>query len=294
MKQYLRNGSLIPLFVIVCVTACKKSAGPESQNTVVNGQHDTTLAVTTQVPFPVSPLQECNNAPFYGDSIVYPQPGSSGDFFVYPQNNQGVTGTYYSWPAGLDMDAKTGSIDLTKSETGQRYAVAFVKSGTTDTCMSSLIVAGVAYEDSVYVLSENANTAKPYFNANPNVPSPCQTNQGEGCKFDYNNFAQNQGIVIDQHTGNIDLQKTMQKSPFGLLPINGTTVYTTIYYKLADQSNNAAQQIQLKMVYYNHKSDVPVPTLLTVTDNLLNTVNNIILSQGPTTRPPLIVIVRNN
>ena len=30
------------------------------------------------------------------------------------------------------MDSKTGAIDLTKSETGQRYSIGFVKSGTTD------------------------------------------------------------------------------------------------------------------------------------------------------------------
>ena len=76
-------------------------------------------------------------------------------------------GTYLSWPDGLKMNAGTGAINLTKSETGQRYSVAFVKSGTTDTCMSQLIVAGAAYMDSVYVLSESDTTAKPYFNANP-------------------------------------------------------------------------------------------------------------------------------
>ncbi|HEY4936661.1 MAG TPA: hypothetical protein VII44_08780, partial [Puia sp.] len=178
-------------------------------------------------------------------------------------------------------------------QTGQRYSVAFVQNGTTDTCLSQLIVAGAAYMDSVYVLSIS-DTAKPYYNANPYWPPPCLTNQGEGCKFDYNNYAKNQGIVIDQKTGFIDLQKTMKNSLFGLLPINGTTVNTTIYYWLNDNSNYANQKIQLQMVYYNHKSDIPTGVLASITNKLLNTLGDLLLSKGPSPRPPLIIIVRDN
>src|SRR5450631_3874722 len=279
MKQNLPNGSLILLLTLICVTACKKSLDQPSPVTGGNNQHDTTLSVPV-IPYPLAPLQECNYAPDYGDSIVFTQP-ASGDFYVYPQNNQGLQGTYLSWPDGLNMNSKTGAIDLTQSETGQRYSVAFVRNGTTDTCLSQLIVSGAAYMDSVYVLSVSDTTAKPYFNANPYGIAPCQGNQGQGCQFDYNNFAHNQGIEIDQKTGFIDLQQTMKQSPFGLLPVNGTTVYTTIYYKLNDNSNYAPQKIQLKLVYYNHKSDVPSETLLTLTDKLFNTLNDLLISKGP-------------
>jgi hypothetical protein len=107
------------------------------------------------------------------------------------------------------MDPNTGAINLTKSETGERYSVAFVKSGTTDTCLTQLIVGGAAYMDSIYVLSQSDTTSRPYFNANPNTPSPCQgsSGPGPGCQFVYNNAAQNQGS-IDQNTGYIDLKRT--------------------------------------------------------------------------------------
>jgi hypothetical protein len=293
MKQGLLKGSLILLLTILYAVACKKSSNPslDSDGNIKQVVLNTPDSI---VPYPAIPLAGCDDAPFYGDSIVYPQPGTSGDYFVNPQNNQGVTGTYLSWPVGLVMDSKSGSIDLTQSETGARYSVAFVKSGTTDTCLSNLIVAGAAYMDSVYVLSESKKTAVPYFNANPFAPAPCQGGQGPECNFDYNDYAKHQGIEIDQKTGFIDLEKTMQKSPFGILPINGTTVYTTIYYKLNDNSNFAPQQIQLKMVYYNRKSDIPPGTIATITQNLLNTLNLQLLSKGPRTRPPLIVIVRQN
>jgi hypothetical protein len=294
MKQNLYKGYFILLLTICVAVACRKSVDQPNPNTTVSSQHtaDTTLA-TAPIPYPVSPVQECNYAPDYGDSIVFAQP-ASGDYFVNPLNNQGVEGTYLSWPGGLSLNSKTGAIDVTKSETGQRYAMAFVRSGTHDTCMSQLIVAGAAYMDSVYVLSESDTTSKPYFNANPYGVAPCQGNQGPGCQFDYNNYAHNQGIEVDQKTGFIDLKKTMKNSLFGLLPLNGTTVYTTIYYKLNDNSNFAPQKIQLKLVYYNHKSDVPAATLLTMTDYLVNTLNDLLISKGPSARPPLIVIVRNN
>jgi hypothetical protein len=296
MKQNLYKGSLILLLTFICAVACKKSIEKTEPVVVANNPHDTTLA-TPGVPYPVNPSPECNLAPDYGDSIVYPQPSGSNDYFVYPQNNQGLSGAYLSWPGGLEMDSKTGTINLTRSETGQRYAVAFVKTGTTDTCLSQLIVAGAAYMDSIYDLSVSDTTAKPYFNANPYGPPICQgsSGPGPGCQFDYNNFAHNQGIEVDQNSGYINLKKSMQQSLFGILPINGTTVMTTIYYKLNDNSNYAAQKIQLQMVYYNHRSDIPPGMLATVTNKLLNTLSDLLISKNPaSSRPPIIIIVRSH
>jgi hypothetical protein len=302
MKRNLPKGSLILLLTFVCAIACKKSIDPPKP-AVTGGNggpppHDTTLATTPPPvvpPYPVSPPAGCNYAPDYGDSIVYPQPTTSGDFYVYPQNNQGVSGTYLSWPVGLSMNSKTGAIDLTSSETGQRYSIAFVNNGTTDTCMAPLIVAGAAYMDSIYVLSQGNDTAKPYYNANPYGPVVCPGSQGgSGCQFDYNNYASNQGIVIDHHTGFIDLQQTMKKSIFNLLPINGTTVYTTIYYKLNDNSNSAPQKIQLQLMYYNHKSDIPPGIIGTVVNSLVNILSNLLISKSASPRPPIIIIVRDN
>jgi hypothetical protein len=292
MKQNLPKGSLILTSVILFSIACKKSVDPPS-NTNPGGtvQHDTTLTAPV-VPYPVTPVQECNSAPNYGDSILYPQPVSSTDFYVFPQNNAGIKGTYLSWPAGLIIDSKTGSIDLTKSETGERFSVAFVKDGTSDTCMSQLIIAGAAYMDSVYELSVSDTTSAPYFNANPYSPPVCQGNQGSGCQFDYNDFAKRQGIEVNKNTGFIDLQKTMKNNPFGRVPFNGEYMITTIYYKLNDQSNNAPQNIQVKLVYYNRKSDIPQDVLAQVSNNITNTLGNTLLDTGPSPRPPLIIIVR--
>ena len=289
------KGLIILSVAIICAISCKKTAEPANSNQSANLTTDTSTSTDlSKPPYPVTVPPECNYAPDYGDSIVFPQPTNSNDFYVYPVNNQGVQGTYLSWPGGLVLDPGTGSINLTKSQTGQRYAIGFVKSGTTDTCLASLIVGGAAYMDSVYVLSESDTTSKPYFNANPYGPPVCEGTQGQGCKFDYNNAAKNQGIEIDQNTGYIDLNKTMKKSPFGILPLNGTTVYTTINYQLNDNSNFASQSIQLQMVYYNHKSDIPASLLASVTNKLWNALSDLLIGKKSSPRPPLIIIVRSN
>src|SRR4249920_3248308 len=100
MKQNLLKGSLILLFTFINVIACKKSVDQPVPGSSTNNTHDTTLTIPTvpATPYPVNPVPECNSAPDYGDSIVYPQPVSSNDYYVYPQNNQGLMGTYLSWP----------------------------------------------------------------------------------------------------------------------------------------------------------------------------------------------------
>ncbi len=205
------------------------------------------------------------------------------------RTHRGYREHYLSWPAGLFIDANTGTINLTMSQTGQRYDIAFVQYGTKDTCISHLVVAGTAYLDSIYVVAKGNPTASPYFNANPSVPSPCH---GNGCQFDYFELAKKQGIDIDRNTGVIQLSNTLNKI-FSKNPLNGTTVNTTIYYKLNDNSNNAPQQIPLQFIYYNKRSDIPSALLATVTARRNSATNNQILTKTPApVRPPLIIIVR--
>jgi hypothetical protein len=299
MKQNLHAGLTLLLIGFFCTIACKKSVDPEPANTNSNAvfnRRDTSMTAinTTVHPYPITTTRECVYSPNYGDSIVYPQ-SAPGNFYIYPQNTQGIQGTYLSWPAGLVIDANTGTINLTMSQTGQRYDIAFVQYGTKDTCISQLVVAGTAYLDSIYVVAKGNPTASPYFNANPAVPSPCQnSSHGLACQFDYFDLAKSQGIDIDHNTGIIQLSNTVNKI-FSKNPLNGTTVNTTIYYKLNDNSNRAPQQIPLQFIYYKRRSDIPPALLATVTARRNSAVNNQLLTKGPApARPPLIIIVRAN
>jgi len=123
MKQYVNKASLILIMIICVAVGCKKSVDQPFPNNQTpsqgNIQHtgDTTLSTpaVSVIPYPETPAVGCNFAPDYGDSIVFSQP-ASGDYYVYPQNNQGIAGTYLAWPDGLNLNSKTGAIDLTKSK----------------------------------------------------------------------------------------------------------------------------------------------------------------------------------
>lgn len=231
----------------------------------------------------------------YGDTIVYPQP-SGGDYIVHPVNDPGP-GKYFAWPVGMVLDQNTGAINLSQSETGMKYIMGFVKAGTTDTCLSTLVIGGASYYDSVYVFENGVTKAPPYFEANPYLPSVCANG---GCTFDVTGSAAAQKVIVDKNTGVIDLKKTLNGSllglggAFGLLPVNGATVTTTIYYKINYGSNNALQKIQVQLQYYDKKSLISgalIGGLVNILDNVLA---GHVISTSASPRPPLVIMTRYN
>ena len=296
--------------LVIGVFACHKSVTDELKPQTVppQTQHDSTppVIIKTDTPtttatvtaFPQAPVTGCAYDPSYGDSIIYPQPTSGQDYIINPVNNPGA-GKYLSWPAGMVIDSVTGAIDVTKSQTGERYAIGFIKKGSTDTCLTPLIIGGADYMDSVYVLSQNATQAVPYFDANPSIGSICsgQGNGGPSCSFDVTGSAANSKVIVDPQTGVIDLKKTLAGGllggAFGLIPVNGQTVSATIYYKLNDGSNFALQHIVVNIAYYDSKSNMTAGLLDNIVGKLDDALNgHLILLGGNNPRPPLIVIVR--
>jgi hypothetical protein len=301
---------LLGLTLFLTVLACHKSVSDVQPQPHTPISHDSSqLAIKkdsspvktdsplTKVPYPQTPVTGCSYSPKYRDSIIYPQPTTGQDYVVRPVNNPGL-GKYLSWPIGMVIDSLTGAIDVTKTETGQRYAIGFVKSGTRDTCLSTLIIGGAAYMDSVYVLENGAIKAAPYFDANPYLPPIC-SGSGSGCSFDITGSAANQKVIVNKSSGVIDLQQTLNGTgllggAFGLLPLNGQTITTTIYYRLNDPSNKALQHIDVQMAYYYSKADIGQGLLSNLTVKLTNVLSGQLISTGANPRPPLIVIVRRN
>lgn len=274
--------------------------GPDNDTATTIVRSDTSTTPTPPPPpFPQAPapVASCSYAPVYGDSIIYPQPTSGQDYVVNPVNSPG-TGKYFVWPVGMAIDSLTGAIDVTKSQTGMRYIIGFVKNGTTDTCLNTLIIGGADYMDSVYVLDNGATTAVPYYEANAYLPSIC-TGPGSGCAFDITGSAAQKKVIVNTSTGIIDLQKTLNGSgllggAFGLLPLNGQTVTATIYYRLNDPSNQALQHIDVEIGYFNSRSQINNGLLNTLTGDLGNILSGNIISTSSNPRPPLIIIVRHN
>jgi hypothetical protein len=252
-----------------------------------------------QVPYPQTPpVIACLAVPIYGDTIVFPQPTNGSDYIIHPVNSPGA-GKYFSWPVGLVLDSLSGAINVTKSETGLKFAIGFVKNGTRDTCLQDLVLGGVSYEDSVYVLSQGGTKAAPYYYANPYLPPVCNgQGQGSGCTFDVNGTAAGMKVIVDKNTGVIDLQKTLNGGllggAFGLLPLNGNSITTTIYYRLNDASNNALQHIDVQLVYYDSKSLISQGLLGNIFNKLDNLLSGHLISTSVNPRPPLVIIVRHN
>ena len=249
-----------------------------------------------KAPFPQAPLNACILAPIYGDTIIYPQPTSGSDYIMNVVNSPG-TGKYLSWPVGMVIDSVSGAIDVTASQTGLQYAVGFVKNGTTDTCLQTLVIGGASYEDSVYYIAEGQTNAFPYFEANPNLVNTCAT--GNGCSFDVTGSAAKIGVAVNTSTGVINLQQTLNGGllglggAFGLLPQNGSTVTATIYYKLNDPSNFALQNIQVQLIYYDQATLINSGLLSTVLLKLDNLLSGHLIDNSANPRPPLVVIVRS-
>lgn len=286
MKTRLLAVPVLLFAVIVLAIACRKSTTPDSE---IDPPVEL-LKDSSKVPFPQTMIPPCTYSPNYGDTLICGSPVNGQDYIVSPINNPG-NGKYYSWPVGLKIDSTTGSINATKSESGLRYIIGFIKNGTSDTCLTELVIAGASYRDSIYVLSNGEKYSDLYSNANPTIHPNCS---GGNCDFDITNEATNKKIKVDKKTGKIDLEKSLKQGAFGLLAVDGDMVETTISYKLNDGCNTAVQKTKVLFVYYTYKSQIS-PTLLSTLDSrITNLLNGNIISAMTNPRPPLIIITRFN
>ena len=241
------------------------------------------------VPFPQNPIMNCPYAPDYGDTLICVPNGNGPDYIVSPVNNPGP-GKYYSWPMGMTIDRITGAINVTKSETGMRYMIGFVKQGTTDTCLTELVIAGLSYVDSVHVLSDGQTSTLPYTNADVNLFSACASGN---CQIDINGQVTNKNIAINKTTGEIDLQKTLDQGAFGLNPVNGDLIEVTLSYKINDGCTKGVQKMKLKFMYFNSKAQIDIALINEVLSKQASIRGgNTNTSFKP--RPPLIIITRYN
>jgi hypothetical protein len=287
--------------LFLAFAACRK-ANRSGSDTETNTDPlvDSQLSGSHTPTLPTDPNQ-CPNAPSYGDSIIYLQP-VNGQYTVSPVNNTGITGTYLSWPEGLDLNKNTGVINVSKSETGVRYLVGFVKDGTRDTCISQLILGGITYMDSIYVIEKNDTLAKPIFNANPYAGPACDPsddtdypdNNGNGnnkCSFDDNtpgSKANDQKLRVRTLNGYINLKKSLNDGLFGPNVKNGDFKVINILYQLNDNSKKAQQQISVKVIYFDKVSSIPSALVNEVATKRLSMLDYHIVNGKP--RPPLLII----
>jgi hypothetical protein len=283
---------LLPFVLLLVFVACNKSdhSDADQEETAT----DTAISLTST---------QCPNAPQYGDSILYLKPKAGGDFFADPINNTGIQGTYLSWPEGLSINRNNGTINLSKSETGVRYKIAFVKKNTTDTCVSQLIIGGMTYLDSIYVMDKNDTLATPIFDANPYGPSICDisddsdypdsnANGNNRCAFDDaspGQRANDQKLRVRTKSGVINLKKSLADGLFGPVLKNGDSKLVRISYRLNDASIKAPQSLTVQVIYYDKVSSVPTALQQEIMGKRTNMYSYQLVNSKP--RPPYLVIV---
>ncbi|HUR10712.1 MAG TPA: hypothetical protein VM012_05055 [Flavitalea sp.] len=276
------------------------------------------------LPVPVPPVFICPNAPSYGDSVLIGEYKNKKEFIVDVQNDPGA-GIYYSWPLGLSIDKNTGAINVTKSESGIKYNIGFVKDRSKDTCRTNIIISGVNYVDSIYVLSRNDTLALPYFNAQPLLTAPCDASddndyprsgggRGKGnskCEFDDDEdrndldndedenqppagqTANEQKVRVRTISGIINLKRTLEEGAFGHNPKNGASTEVTLYYRLNDGSKKSLRKIRIKLMYYQKKTDVPKTMSAEISNKRKEFMQEMPMMAQALPRPPLIIITRD-
>jgi hypothetical protein len=297
-KSCSRRISWLPFVLLLVIVACNKTdntdnGDPEKvkEEEIVNG-----------TPLSGNPSTTCTNAPNYGDSIVFSKPRTGGDIFVEPINNTGIQGTYLSWPEGLIINRTSGAINLSQSETGVRYKVAFVKKGTTDTCVSQLIVGGLSYMDHIYVIDQHDTLAKPIFNADPFGPSICDAsddsdypdggaNGNNKCQFDNaapGSKANDLRLRVRTTSGIINLKKSLTDGLFPPNVKNGDFKMIPIQYKLSDASNQALQTVTVQVMYFDKVTSIPQTLQLEISSKNTSMLSYQVVNGKP--RPPLLII----
>lgn len=232
----------------------------------------------------------------YGDSIIYLNP-QHDDYIVSPKEKK--KGTYSGFPEGIEIDDKTGAINVSKSETGLRYRITFI-SESGDTSKTNIVLSGITFKDQYYYLDQGDSIASPVYNASDARVLPLS-----GSSFDDDNNANSGGCSVKTTDGKINLAQTARNGVFGSTPSNGAKKEFDIVYRLNDKSGKALNKIRVKVYYYDSMKDVD--------DNLLETLkerqdNNVFIGMrtaGSTTsslkvtgaarpRPPCIIAIAHN
>jgi hypothetical protein len=187
-----------------------------------------------------------------------------------------LSGTFEAVPEGLVLDSLTGEIDVNKSESGLKYKITFRPTNGAPECTTFLTISGVNYLDAIYVLEENQRYAIPIFNGDPLASTPCEDDDedddidDDDCEFDVEGpdgtKLEDFGVSIDDDSGEIDLQETIEAGALGANPSNGDFEDFKMYYRLADNSGSALNSIDIRIYYFETTADIPQSLLDEMTE----------------------------
>jgi hypothetical protein len=187
----------------------------------------------------------------YGDSVLFLQ-NQATDYIVKPVSTQ-LTGVYTGFPEGIEIDSKTGAINLSKSEMGLRYRISFLPDGAKDTINTMVLLSGINFLDGFYNLSTADSILRPIYNGTKGNTVPGLNN---GSVFDEGSGCNSAGCNVDIAAGSINLAQTVRNAVFGSKPTNNDRHEFQMNYRINDKSAKALNTLRVKLYYFNSMADV--------------------------------------
>lgn len=184
----------------------------------------------------------------YGDSIIYLKP-VAGDYIVQPEQTR--PGTYTAFPDGIEIDDKTGAINVSNSETGLRYRITHTAPNG-DSTSTMVVLSGITFRDHFYYLSAGDSIANPVYNAAESRLLPIT-----GSSFDEGNLANTGGCSVKTDNGSINLAESVRKGVFGANPRNDDKKEVEIKYRINDASGKSLNKLKVLLYWYETVADVP-------------------------------------
>lgn len=228
----------------------------------------------------------------YGDSILYMKV-SAGDYIVSPVQHR--TGTYEGFPEGIEIDANTGAINVTASETGLRYRITHTAPDGKKT-ETRVVLSGITFLDKFYHLSTGDSLALPVYNSSITRILPLA-----GSSFDEGNVCNNAGCAVKTTDGTINLAQTVRNGVFGITPRNDRREVFEIKYRINDASGKTENKLKVLLYWYNTMADVPADVWQTLNErqadgvflrgSFTGSVEGISAAAKP--RPPCVIIIAN-
>jgi hypothetical protein len=306
MKHFFLPVLLSGLYLF---TSCSKQAALETEATPTARNNNSPL--TNNTPSSNTPTGRLS----YGDSLFYNHI-LPADKLINPVSVPSGTAKFKAIPGGLSIDSVTGRINITKSESGLRYKIFSINNSGIALDSVKLVISGVDYADGIFEIAATPNaydTSFPIYNARPSLRLPCSQDDDDdenGCVFDETDL-NNDGnddiagviqdkLLVDKKEGTIDLEASFHAGIFGSSnPANGSFRNFLMYYRLNDASNRSLQKINIRVYYYNLRSDIPQLLLSELvqrnnqqlTVNARITVSAEFYSYEKPKRPPLLILI---
>lgn len=227
-------------------------------NSIISGILVLAIAISSCTKSPGS-----SDGPYqlhYADSIVYLKPQST-DYIVSPVDVP-PGGSFTAFPDGIEIDDRTGAINVSKSETGLRYRITYT-SAAGDASSTMIVLSGITFLDKFYHLSQNDSVAFPVYNASVSRTVPLT-----GSDFDEGNTANSGGCSVKTTNGQINLRESIRNGIFGNTPQNDVRKDFDIQYRINDGSDKSLNKLRVRLYYYATMNDVPADLWETLNDRI--------------------------